>query len=153
MKTKSKWITAVAVLALSGSMAIAVANSQDGQGWKHEGRAGGKERGARFAQKLNLTDQQKEQWMAVEKQFRQDNQAFMQTFRQTKMDFRAAKEAGDTAKADALKPTFDSQRAQMKQLRDANEPKLLAILNADQLAKYQAMKAAHETRENHEHKQ
>lgn len=138
----TKWITAAAAtLALSASLAIAAPNAGNGHGWGREGGKGRQEMGARLAEKLNLTDLQKQQFAALQRDFRTANQAFFEQSRQTMQDFRAAKQAGDTAKADALKPTLDAQRAQMKQLRDAQEQKVLAILNADQRAQYEALKA------------
>jgi Spy/CpxP family protein refolding chaperone len=139
----TKWITAAAAtLALSASLAIAAPNAGNGHGWGHEGGKGRQEMGARLAEKLNLTDVQKQQWQAIQTDFRRDNKAFFEQAHQTMQDFRAAKEAGDTAKADALKPTVDAQRAQMKQLRDAQEQKLVTLLTADQKAQFDTLKAA-----------
>jgi Spy/CpxP family protein refolding chaperone len=102
--------------------------------------------GEKFAQKLNLTDAQKQQVRDLNNSFRQDNKAFFQSFRQTMQDYRAAKQANDQAKLDALKPTIESQRAQMKQLHDAQEQKILTILTPDQRAQYQALKAERDAR-------
>ena len=140
MKKNSKWITAVAVAALSATMAFAAPHDGGKGGWHGKGRHHGFG-GARLAEKLNLTDTQKEQWIASEKSFRQDNAAFFQSMRQTWQDVRAAKEAGDTAKLDALKATKESQHAQMRQLREAQEQKLAAILTPEQKAKWDALKA------------
>jgi periplasmic protein CpxP/Spy len=140
MKKNSKWITAVAVAALSATMAFAAAPHDGGQGgWHGKGHHGF--RAGHLAKKLNLTDAQKQQWKDMEKSFRQDNAAFFQSTRQTWQDFRAAKEAGDTAKMDALKPAMESQHAQMRQLRDAQEQKLATILTPDQKAQWDALKA------------
>ena len=133
-----KWITGIAVLAVSASLAIAA--PQEGKAWGgHRGHRGFM--GEKLAAKLNLTDTQKQQIKDLNKQFRQDNKAFFQSFRQTMKDARAAKEANDTAKLDALKPTIEAQKAQMKQLRDAQETKVLSILTPDQQAQYKALKA------------
>jgi len=134
-----KWITGVAVLAVSASLAIAA--PQEGKGWG--GHRGG-QRGVmseKLAQKLNLTDAQKQQIKAMNDQFRQDNKAFFESARSTMKEFRAAKEANDTAKLNALKPTVDSERAQMKQLREQQEAKVLSILTPDQQSQYKALKA------------
>jgi protein CpxP len=147
----TKWIAAAATaLTLTASLAIAGTNAGEG-GWNHEGH-GGHHRGAGFARKLNLTDAQKTQWKAVEQNFRQENSAFFEQAKQTREAFHAAKEANDTAKMDSLKATMQAQRAQMKQLRAAMEPKLLAILTADQQAQFQTMKAERAARgEGHKH--
>jgi Spy/CpxP family protein refolding chaperone len=140
LQQMKKTITAAAaVLALGATLAFA---APQGGGWKHEGH-----RGAgfseRLAQKLNLTDAQKAQVKTIEAQFRTDNAAFFQTFRQTMQDFHAAKKANDQAKVDALKPTLESQHAQMKTLHEAERAQIRSILTPDQQAQLDAMKAQH----------
>lgn len=133
-----KWITGIAVLAVSASLAIAA--PQEAKAWGgHRGHRGFMSE--KLAAKLNLTDTQKQQVKDLNKQFRQDNKAFFQSFRQTMKDARAAKEANDTAKLDALKPSIEAQKAQMKQLREAQEAKVLTVLTPDQQAQYKALKA------------
>ncbi len=150
MKNKKWFAAAAAAIALSASLAIAGTTTGDG-GWKHEGR-GGHHRGAGFARKLNLTDAQKAQWKAVEQNFHQENASFFEQSKQTREALHAAKKAGDTAQLESLKATAKAQHAQMKQLRAAMEPKLMAILNADQQAQFQTMKAERAARhEGHEH--
>ena len=145
-----KWIAAAATaFVLTASLAIAGTNAGKG-GCKHEGQGGHKGE-ARFAEKLNLNDVQKQQWKAVEQSFRQENSAFFQQAHQTREDLHAAKKAGDTAKADSLKATVQAQKAQMKQLRNGMEPKLLAILTADQRAQFQTMKAERAARGDEHH--
>jgi Spy/CpxP family protein refolding chaperone len=152
MKNKKWFAAAATAIALSASMAIAGTTTGEG-GWRHEGEGGHHHRGAGFAKKLNLTDAQKEQWKAVEQNFRQENSAFFEQSKQTRKAIHAAKEAGDTAQLESLKATAKAQRAQSKQLRAANEPKLMAILNADQQAQFQAMKAERAARgERHQEK-
>lgn len=106
-----------------------------------------------MAAKLNLTEAQKQQWQAVEQSFRQENAAFFERSKQTREAIHAAKEAGDTAKVESLEATAKAQRAQMKQLRDAMEPKLLAILTADQQTQFQKMKAERPAYGQHERHQ
>lgn len=136
MKQTSKWITVMAAVGLSATLAFA--GEGHGRGMKGKGHG---EFSMKLASKLNLTDAQKEQWKAIRKSSREQNGAFFQQARQTKQDFHAAKKAGDTAKADALKQTLQSQRAQMKQIRDAEEAQLLNILTAEQRTQYQTLKA------------
>lgn len=138
----SKWITAAAAtIALTASLAIAAPNDGNGHGWGREGGRGRQEMGARLAAKLNLTDLQKQQWQAIQADFRRDNQAFLDQAKQTRQDFFAAKKAGDTAKLEALKPTLQAQREQMKSLRQAQEQKLVALLTPEQKAQFDALKA------------
>ena len=134
-----KWITGVAVLAVSASLAIAAPQKGEGGWGGHRGHHG--IMSEKLAAKLNLTDTQKQQIKDLNKQFRQDNKATFESFRQTMKDAHAAKEANDTAKLSALQPTIDAQKAQMKQLRDAEEAKMLSILTPDQQAQYKALKA------------
>jgi len=146
-----KWITGMAVLAVGASLAIAA--PQEGKAWG--GHRGG-QRGVmseKLAQKLNLTDAQKQQIKAMNDQFRQDNKAFFESARQTMQEARAAKQANDTAKLDALKPAIDSQRAQMKQLREAQEAKVLSILTPDQQSQYKALKAEFANKRGRKHGQ
>ncbi len=135
---KKKWITAVAAIGLSASLAFAVAHDGNGRHWEGKGRG---EWSAKLSHKLNLTEAQKQQWADIDKAFRQENRAFFEQSRQTRSDFRAAKKAGDTAKLAALKPAMDAQRAQMKKLRQAKDEKLMAILTAEQRTQFQALKA------------
>ena len=145
MKKISKWISAAAVVALSGTMAFAAIDNDGGKAWGH----GGHHRGgmsAHLAQKLNLTDAQKDQLKALHRGFREDNRAFFQTMRHTRQEMHAAKEAGDTAKVDSLKATFQSQRAQLKQLHDAQQEKFLTILTPEQRTQFDALKAERDAR-------
>ena len=138
MNSSKKWITGIAVLAVSASLAIAA--PQEAKAWGgHHGHRGFMSE--KLAAKLNLTDTQKQQIKDLNKQFRQDNKAFFQSFKQTKKDAKAATQANDTAKLNALKPTIDSQKAQMKQLREAQEAKVLSVLTPDQQTQYKALKA------------
>lgn len=135
MKMKN-WLTGVAVLTLGASLAVAAPH--EGKGYGRHGKA---EFSERFAQKLNLTDAQKSQIRDLHKGFREENKAFFQSFRQTMQEFRAAKQANDTAKLDALKGQFESQRAQMQQLRAGLDAKIATVLTPEQNAQWQQMKA------------
>lgn len=137
--TSNKIFTAAAVLALSASLAVAAPH--DGKGFGGHGRKVRGEFGARFAEKLNLTDAQKSQIRDLNKSFREQNKPFFDQVRATRQDLRAARQAGDTAKLDALKGTAEAQRTQMKQLHDAQKQRILSVLTADQRQQYEAMKA------------
>ena len=140
-----KMITAaVAVLAVGATLAFAAPQDANG-GYGHH--KGGHEMGARFAEKLNLTDAQKQQVKDIQKNFYEQNKTFLDSFRANRTAFRSARDAGDTAKADSLKATIDSQKAQMKTLRDAKREQIRGILTPDQRAQFDAMKAKHEARE------
>src|SRR5438874_2733587 len=140
----NKWLTAAAIMAVSASLAIAMPQ-EEGKGWGgHRGHRGAMSE--KLAQKLNLTDAQKQQVRDLDKAFHQDNKAFFESTRQTRQELRAAKEANDTAKLNSLKPTVDSQMAQMKQLRDAQDAKILSILTPDQQTQFKALKAEREAK-------
>ena len=141
MTNTKKWITAAAVLALSSTIAFAAPH--EGRGGRH-GRGG--EFAERFAQKLNLTDAQKQQIKDVQQSFRDENKAFFDTVRDTRRQIREAKEAGDTARLESLKATAQSQHAQMKQLRDAKMQRIEAVLTTEQRAQWQALKAEREAK-------
>ena len=94
----------------------------------------------RLAEKLNLSDAQKAQWQELRRSFHQDNKAFLEQARQTRRDFRAARDANDTAKIESLKPVVQANRTQMRQLREAQEQKLMDILNEEQRAQFQELK-------------
>jgi Spy/CpxP family protein refolding chaperone len=125
-----KLILAVAMVALSATFAVAAPNRE------HR-----REASQKFAQRLNLSDAQRQQIREMHQSFRAENSAFFQSFRQSWRDYRAAKQAGDTAKADALKATLDSQRAQARELHAGLEQRVGSVLTADQLAQWNAMKA------------
>ena len=102
-------------------------------------------RGARadrgFGADLNLTDAQKAQIKTIRQESRQQNAAFFEQSRATMKELWTAKKAGDTAKADSLKPALQAQRAQMKQIRAAEETRIASVLTAEQNAKWQQLKA------------
>lgn len=140
---KHKFLTAVAVLALTASIGIA----GEGKFGKHGGHGRHRgEFGEKLAQKLNLTDAQKQQAKDLNQRFREENKAFFESAHATMKEFRAAKQAGDTAKADSLKNTIEQNRAHMKQLREAQRNQFLSILTPDQRAQWDALKAE---RKNH----
>ena len=139
-----KWMSAIAVVALTGTMAFAAADNGGGKAWGHGHRRG--IMSARLAEKLNLSDAQKDQMKALHRSFREENKAFFEQVRATHQELRAAKQAGDQAKVDSLKPTIESQRAQMKQLHQAEHDKLLSILTPEQRTQLEALKAEHKAK-------
>jgi protein CpxP len=142
MNSKKKWLTAAAVMALSTSIAFAA---------PHEGKFGGHGRrgqmfGKRMAEKLNLSDAQKQQIKDIRKASYDANKPFFDGARDLRKQFHAAKEANDTAKIESLKPQMESQRAQFKQIREAEMTKILNVLTADQRAQFEALKAERKAR-------
>ena len=136
MKTNKWLVAAVGALTLTAGMAFA-APHEGGR----EGRHGKGMFSEKLAQKLNLTDAQKTQVKDLNKSFREQNKAFFESFRSTMKDYRAAKQANDTAKVTALQAQFDSQKAQMKQLRSGLDAQISNVLTPDQRAQWQQLKA------------
>ncbi|HEX8254332.1 MAG TPA: Spy/CpxP family protein refolding chaperone [Thermoanaerobaculia bacterium] len=140
-----KWMTVAATLALSTSLAIAAPHGGRGEGKAGDKRGHG-ELGARFAEKLNLTDAQKAQIKTIRQNNRQQNRAVFEQSRETFKQFREAKKAGDTARVAQLEPVVEQQRAQIKQLMTAERQLVLALLTPEQRAQYDALKAEHQAR-------
>ena len=136
MKMK-KTLTAVAAMALTATLAFAAPPEGRHGGHGHRGFAG------KFAEKLNLTDAQKQQIRDIRMASREKNKAFFENARQMRQDLRAAREANDTAKLESLKATMQSQHEQMKQIRDAEKQQILSVLTAEQRARFEAMQAEH----------
>ncbi len=133
-----KFTAAVAVTFLGAALAFA-APHEGGKGFRGHGRHG--MFGQKLAEELGLSDAQKGQIKDLMKASHQENKAFYQSSRATMKEFFAAKKAGDTAKADSLKPTLEANRAQMKQLRAAEQAKIASVLTPDQNARWQQLKA------------
>ncbi len=144
---KTKLITMAAAVTLSATMAFA-APHEGGKVRGHGGRGG--QRGGfmsqRLAEKLNLTDAQKQQIREIQKGFREQNKATFEGARTLHQELRAARQANDTAKLEALKPQLEAQRTQMKQLHEANRQQILAVLTAEQRAQLETLKAERKQR-------
>jgi Spy/CpxP family protein refolding chaperone len=109
----------------------------------------------RYGQQLSLTDTQKKTIDDMEKSWNEDHAKFLADFRQTMADYRAAREANDTAKVEALKPKFDAQRAEMTKLRSEQEDKIAGTFTDSQKATWSKIKeeraARMKEREQREH--
>ena len=145
---KAKIITMAAALTLSATMAVAAPHG-GGKGGKFGGHGRG-HRGAalspRLAEKLNLTDAQKQQLEAIQKGFRDNNAQTFANAKELRKQFREAKQANDTAKLESLKPALEAQRTQFRQLREARQQQILAVLTAEQRAQLEAFKAERKQR-------
>jgi Spy/CpxP family protein refolding chaperone len=131
-----KWMVALAVMIFGTTLAVA-SPREGGRGGKHDGKGFSE----KFSQKLNLSEAQKVQIDEIHKSTREQNAAFFDSMRQTRQEYRAAKKAGDTAKADSLEATMKSNRAQMKQIHEATMERIGAVLTPEQKAQFEAMKA------------
>jgi Spy/CpxP family protein refolding chaperone len=134
-----KFVSAIAVTLLGASLALA-APQEHGDGGHGRQMASFNER---YAQPLSLTDAQKAKIDAIQKDTREKNAAFFEESHKTMKELSDAKQANDTAKIDALKPTIDAQRAKMKEIRGAEDAQIATVLTADQNEKWQKLKAEH----------
>jgi Spy/CpxP family protein refolding chaperone len=134
-------VTAAAVLALGASLAFA----GPGEGRKHgkhemHGK-GGAAHMERMAEKLNLSEGQKIQMEELRKGFQVQNEPLWTAMKQTKSEMKAAREAGDTARVEALRATVEQQRTQMKDQRQAPHEQMMNILTPEQRTQLEAMKS------------
>ena len=144
-----KMMIAVGVMTLGATLAFAGPH----EGGRH-GRHGRHDMSARLAEKLSLTDAQKQQVAEIRKSSRLENAVFFESFRQSMDEMRAARKASDTAKVDSLKAAFQSQREQMKQIRQAEMEKFVAVLTPEQRTQFEAMKAERQARrQDHQQRQ
>ncbi|HET7436701.1 MAG TPA: Spy/CpxP family protein refolding chaperone [Thermoanaerobaculia bacterium] len=139
-----KTFTAVTILALSATLAVAAPN---GQG-KHRGhgRHGRDGFGQRAFAKLNLSDAQKQQIKDLRTSFREQNKALFAAMKQTRIEMKAAREANDTARMETIRNTARAQREQIKAKSEGLRAQVLNILTPEQRAQYDAMKAERQQR-------
>jgi Spy/CpxP family protein refolding chaperone len=134
-----KFATAIAVTLLGASLAFA-GPQEAANGGGHGGRQM-MTFSERYGATLNLTEAQKTRIDAIQKETREKHAAFFNESRTTMKAYWDAKQANDTAKLDALKPTLDKQRAEMKEIRAAEDVKIAKELTSDQNAQWEKMKA------------
>jgi periplasmic protein CpxP/Spy len=141
-----KTITAVAVLTLSATLAFAGPGKGEGKRGGHGRHGRGAEFGARFAEKLNLTEAQKAQVKSLSESFRTQNAPLFEQKRQLRTDMKAARQANDTARLETLKGSAESLHAQLRAARQAHRNAVLQVLTADQRAQLEAWKATRKSR-------
>src|SRR5688500_9182345 len=137
-----KTISTAVALALGATLAFA-GPGEGKRGFHGKKGNGGEAHIARLAEKLNLTDAQKAQLEEQRTNFRAAHEARLDTYRDTMKQYRDARKANDTARADALKQTLEIQKGEIQQLRKAQHDAMLSILTAEQRAQLEAMKAEH----------
>lgn len=115
------------VLTLAASVAMA------------ERHRGAGEFGRRFAQKLELTDAQREQIREIRRRTREQHRAFFQSSRETSVRLRDARKAGDQSKVDALRPIVQQNSAKMRAIRDAETQRIRALLTPEQRERWDAL--------------
>jgi Spy/CpxP family protein refolding chaperone len=130
-----KWIPAVAVVTLLSM--TAVAQPDDGRTARRRGHQA--DVGA-LMNRLELTPEQRQQMEELQRTSRAQMSAYMDASQKTMDEIRAARAAKDTEKVKALQAELDSQRAQMKELRDGQDEEILALLTPEQRTQLETLK-------------
>lgn len=127
----------VIALAIAATSTVAFAGP-------HAGRAVRGQRVARMqraAEKLGLSDAQKQQIAAIHKASREANRQLIADLRAKTREFRQLKRANDPRAAD-LQPQLETLRDQAKAARKATHEQVLTVLTAEQRAQLDALRAA-----------
>jgi Spy/CpxP family protein refolding chaperone len=94
----------------------------------------------KFAQKLNLTDAQKQQIRDIHQADRDRNKQLYADYRAKLRQFRELKRAGD-ANADSVKAELQPIREQVKAARKATHEAVLGVLTAEQRQQLEQLRA------------
>ena len=100
----------------------------------------------RYGAQLNLTDAQKKTIDELDAKFQKEHHEFLESFQKTMTEYRDARQANDQAKIDAIKPKFDTQRAEMTKIRTAHEEKIATTFNDEQKAQWKKIQEEREAR-------
>lgn len=130
-----KWIPAVAVVTLLSMTAVAQPDVE-----RAARRRGPHADVGALVNKLNLTPEQRQQIEEIERTSRTELSAFLDASHGTMDQIRAARAAKDTEKVNALQAELESQRAQMKELRDRQDKEILALLTPEQRTQLETLK-------------
>ena len=127
-----KFITAVVVVAAM-TTPVAFAQNHDFGGRHH--------RMAKFAEKLGLTDAQKQQVKDIRQADRQANQALFQQFRAKRQELRTLRQNNDP-NAESVKAELKSLHEQVRTAQKATRDKIYStVLTADQRAQVDTWRA------------
>lgn len=100
----------------------------------------------RMAERLDLSEAQKVQMKELHESFRARTEPARTQMHDMMQQLREARAAGDTARAQQLAASLEAQRAQMRQLRESQHERMLALLTGEQRARVEQMKAEREKR-------
>jgi Spy/CpxP family protein refolding chaperone len=134
MKTRSL-ISIVSVLAIG--LAVLTSNAF-AQNQKREHR---KDAAKHLADKLNLTDQQKQQIKALREQFRNDNAAALTELKALREQMREAMKNKDKEAAKALREQMKAKMEALKPVREQLRKKIGAILTPEQREMVEKLRA------------
>jgi protein CpxP len=135
-------IAFAAVMALAIAVPIAIAQSKDAGGHRHEMRGGGPMAGAGF-RNLDLTDAQKAQMKQIRDSHSQSLTPLMEQIRSKRQEIRQASESGTfnealvTQKLNEIAPL----EAKLMGERSRLHQEMLSVLTADQKAKLEQSQA------------
>jgi Spy/CpxP family protein refolding chaperone len=127
------------MIAATATLAIAQVPGAGGFGGRHHAR------GAmlgRLAEKLNLTDAQKQQMKDIRTADRERNKQLYADARAKFQELRSLKENNDPRAAE-VKAQLDAMRPQLQAARKATREAMLSVLTADQRAQLQALRQSH----------
>jgi Spy/CpxP family protein refolding chaperone len=125
------------VIALMLTATAAITFAQTGPGQFHPRI----QRARLLAEKLNLTDAQKQQMKDIRTADREQNKQLYADFRAKLQQFRALKQANDPSASD-VKAQLEAMRPQMHAARKANREAMLNVLTPEQRAQIKAARQA-----------
>jgi periplasmic protein CpxP/Spy len=132
-----KFITAVAVVAAM-TTPVAFAHNQDFGGRHHSM--------AKFAQKLGLTDAQKQQIRDIHQADREANKALFQQFRAKRQEYRSLRQANDP-NAENVKAELKAIGQQLRAAKKATRDKIYdTVLTAEQRAQIDTWRSQRQNR-------
>ncbi|HUP64006.1 MAG TPA: Spy/CpxP family protein refolding chaperone [Thermoanaerobaculia bacterium] len=137
--------TMIAVAALGLTASLAFAGPGEGHGKRH-GRHGKAGLSHHVAEKLNLTETQKQQVDQLHKGVEASVAPLFESMKATKMQLREAREANDTAREQSLRATMKAQKEQIRQIHETQHQQFLSVLTAEQRAQLEAMKSEQRSR-------
>jgi len=97
------------------------------------------ERRQQMAERLNLTDAQKQQIRDLRKAAFQANKALFEAAREKRFELRQLREANDP-RAEAVRTELIAMREQLRAARLATREKVRALLTAEQRAQFDSMR-------------
>lgn len=134
-----------AVVAATATLGIAqTAPKGDGDGAFHHRRHRGA-RMHRIAEKLNLTDAQKEQIKSIRAASREQNKQLFADFKAKRQELRSLRQNNDPRAAD-VKSQLEAMRPQLEAARKATHEQVLSVLTAEQRAQLEQWKTQRQQR-------
>jgi Spy/CpxP family protein refolding chaperone len=100
----------------------------------------------RYGEQLKLTEEQKKVIGELDVKFQKEHEEFFEEMQKTMAEYRAARDANDQAKLDALKPKMDEQRAKASKLRAEHEEQIAKTFTDEQKATWAKIKEEREAR-------